>query len=188
MIRLPRLFPTPQRHIQISHSLIRHRQIPLIIRSLRLRLRQTLLPSQELAVTIQGLIREPQGQMGPGLGIRNHGKPAVVARQGFQQLCRERGDGHRLAETRQCLQTPLPRRHSLIKVLTPLVVAHGLDAILQGVAFVPDAPDPVVARATAPFSMCRRFAQSGEALGGPAVHPGLAVNGTHHQRESRQAI
>ena len=124
--------------------------------------------------------------MGLCFGIGKAGKAAVLTRQAFQHLRRQGGDGHRLPKARQCRQAPLRHLGGGIKMPPPQVIAHGLQAILQSVAFVFDPPPPVVARTAMALAMAGGLHQGGEAFRAPAVHPGLALLPPHHQRKSRQ--
>ena len=124
--------------------------------------------------------------MGTGFSIGNANKAAVPTREGFQHFRRQGGDGHRLTEALQRRQAPLGHTGSLVEMPPPQVIAHGLQAILQCVAFVFDAPHSVVAGAAVTLAMAGGLHQGGEAFRSPAVDPGLALLPAHHQRQGRQ--
>ena len=124
--------------------------------------------------------------MGTGFSIGKASKAAVRARKAFQHFRRQGGDGHRLTEALQRRQAPLGHTGGLIEMPTLQVVAHGFEAILQRLAFVFNAPHPVVAGAAVALAMAGGLHQCGEAFRSPAVDPGLALLPPHHQRQGRQ--
>ena len=126
--------------------------------------------------------------MGPGFGISNRVKPAVVHRQGFQHFRRQVGRADRLPRPLQRGKTRLPHGGGLIELAPAQVVAHSLDAIRQIARLVLNAPDPVIASAAAALRELSGLTPPREALGGPAVHPHLTLAQPHDQREGRQTL
>ena len=126
--------------------------------------------------------------MGTGLRVRDPGEAAVLQWQGVEHLSGQAGDGQGLALFLQLLQAALGHDRRLVELPALQVIAQGLDAVRQGVALVLDPPEPVVAGPAAALRQLARRAPLRQALGGPAVHPGLAFAVAHHQREGREAL
>ena len=89
----------------------------------------------------------PQGQKGSGFLISDRGVAGVFDRQGFQHFTAKGRNGNRLLTLHQGLKNAQGRAGGLIEILARQEVAHRLDSIAQGVAFVLDTPEPVTAGA-----------------------------------------
>ena len=152
----------------------------MVVGPIRLRRRALLKSLQQLPLASHGALGQAEGQVRPGFRIRQGGGAAMVERQGFQHFGRKGGDGPGLPLLLQVVQQGRRQASGVIAVAPLQQVAQGFDAILQAAALL----QPPEAKAGGAPAACRavvRAALAGEAFGAPAVHPGLALLGEHHQ-------
>jgi len=114
----------------------RYYQVPLVVRSLRLRLRQALIALEKIFIAPESAFGGPKGPVGRGLLVCHEEKVRMRFRQGFQHFRGEGRNPDRLLPAAVGIKADFGGINRRIEVLAGQKVPDRLDPVLYAVAFI----------------------------------------------------